>query len=156
MLRTSRKASRCSANMQAVFEWCSSQIQHWRWKRGEWRVKGSEDRGNNDYIMQSTCRLTTRQNLGVSIHVPNVWRKQQRWLNTRFRYLGIKISGDLWGQTYRYRNFQQTLFTYPFGFPSALTCIIMCHHSFIHSRIYKAPLQEIYAEAPPAQPHDTD
>src|SRR6218665_506458 len=27
-------------------------------------------------------------------------------------------------------------------------------HSFIHSRIYKAPLQEIYSEAPPAQnPH---
>ena len=25
-------------------------------------------------------------------------------------------------------------------------------HSFIHSRIYKAPLQEIYSEAPPAQP----
>src|SRR6218665_1748917 len=24
--------------------------------------------------------------------------------------------------------------------------------SFIHSRIYKAPLQEIYSEAPPAQP----
>src|SRR6218665_1341587 len=25
-------------------------------------------------------------------------------------------------------------------------------NSFIHSRIYKAPLQEIYSEAPPAQP----
>src|SRR6218665_285137 len=25
-------------------------------------------------------------------------------------------------------------------------------HSFIHARIYKAPLQEIYSEAPPAQP----
>ena len=25
-------------------------------------------------------------------------------------------------------------------------------HSFIHSKIYKAPLQEIYLEAPPAQP----
>src|SRR6218665_1312286 len=25
-------------------------------------------------------------------------------------------------------------------------------HSFIHSRIYKAPFQEIYPEAPPAQP----
>src|SRR6218665_1605545 len=25
-------------------------------------------------------------------------------------------------------------------------------HSFIHSRIYKVPLQEIYSEAPPAQP----
>src|SRR6218665_812831 len=25
-------------------------------------------------------------------------------------------------------------------------------HSFIHSRIYKAPLQEIYSEVPPAQP----
>src|SRR6218665_233504 len=26
------------------------------------------------------------------------------------------------------------------------------HYSFIHSRIYKASLQEIYSEAPPAQP----
>src|SRR6218665_491569 len=26
------------------------------------------------------------------------------------------------------------------------------HLKFIHSRIYKAPLQEIYSEAPPAQP----
>src|SRR6218665_797027 len=25
-------------------------------------------------------------------------------------------------------------------------------YSFIHSRIYKAPIQEIYSEAPPAQP----
>jgi len=25
-------------------------------------------------------------------------------------------------------------------------------HSFIHSRIYEVPLQEIYSEAPPAQP----
>jgi len=29
---------------------------------------------------------------------------------------------------------------------------MLCYvHSFIHSRIYKAPLQEIYSEAPPAQ-----
>ena len=27
-----------------------------------------------------------------------------------------------------------------------------CNHSFIHSKIYKAPLQEIYSEATPAQP----
>src|SRR6218665_273323 len=32
-------------------------------------------------------------------------------------------------------------------------CFLSCKiHSFIHSRIYKAPLQEIYSEAPPAQP----
>src|SRR6218665_329162 len=42
-------------------------------------------------------------------------------------------------------------FLFPTTFPS------FCHsHScspkFIHSRIYKAPLQEIYSEAPPAQP----
>src|SRR6218665_3983911 len=30
--------------------------------------------------------------------------------------------------------------------------IHLFNHSFIHSRIYKAPLQEIYSEAPSAQP----
>src|SRR6218665_892470 len=30
--------------------------------------------------------------------------------------------------------------------------LLLFIHSFIHSRIYKAPLQEIYSEAPQAQP----
>ena|SRR6218665_2385995 len=30
------------------------------------------------------------------------------------------------------------------------SCLYDLIHSFIHSRIYKAPLQEIYSEAPPA------
>src|SRR6218665_3342790 len=30
-------------------------------------------------------------------------------------------------------------------------CVLFIH-SFIHSRIHKAPLQEIYSEAPPAHP----
>src|SRR6218665_2927320 len=32
------------------------------------------------------------------------------------------------------------------------TVALIFIHSFIHSRIYKAPLQEIDSEAPPAQP----
>src|SRR6218665_1947463 len=35
---------------------------------------------------------------------------------------------------------------------SSFLCPLKVTHSFIHSRIYKAPLQEIYSEAPPAQP----
>ena len=34
----------------------------------------------------------------------------------------------------------------------SIRLIIPSIHSFIHSRIYKAPLQEIYSDAPPAQP----
>jgi len=30
------------------------------------------------------------------------------------------------------------------------------HYSFIHSRIYKVPLQEIYSEAPQPNHSDTD
>src|SRR6218665_3060819 len=33
-----------------------------------------------------------------------------------------------------------------------VSCITHHIHSFIHSRIYKAPLQKIYSEVPPAQP----
>src|SRR6218665_3769560 len=44
-----------------------------------------------------------------------------------------------------------------FSFLSSRNCVgenrgFRFVHSFIHSRIYKAPLQEIYSEAPPAQP----
>src|SRR6218665_1615279 len=35
-----------------------------------------------------------------------------------------------------------------------IAALVTCNtiHSFVHSGIYKAPLQEIYSEAPPAQP----
>ena len=41
---------------------------------------------------------------------------------------------------------------FPFRTYSTNICKISFLHSFIHSKIYKAPLQEIYSEAPPAQP----
>jgi len=53
-------------------------------------------------------------------------------------------------------NAQLHIFYWHFDFTTAQT-VINCTlkiniHSFIHSRIYKAPLQEIYSEAPPSQP----